>query len=231
MQWFNTTDYTVEALVFLMLSSIAWVIAYIAIIAHERKYGFVEMPMFIACGNFAWEFMYSWIFPHYINTGIVFGIGVKAWFFLDVFIFWLVFKDGGGSLQIPQLRKYFTPLVITLMLMWMPIMYSLIVSGLDNIPFMSTKQPFGGAGGLSAYILNFGISMLYLIQYLQRYEEQVFSKVVAWSKWFGTACATVFFFIADSQNYFLLTLGVLVFIMDVLYLVVIYTLRPSPQQV
>jgi hypothetical protein len=229
MQWFNTTDYSVSALVFLLLSSIGWVVAYIAIIAHERKYGFVEMPMFIACGNFAWEFMYSWVFPDYINTGFVFGLGVKIWFFLDVFIFWLVFKDGGDGLQTPLLQKYFTPLVVVLMLMWMPIMYSLIYSGLDTIPFMSTRRPFGGAGGLSAFILNFGISFLYLLQYLQSYEKRVFSKLVAWSKWLGTACATAFFFLADAQNYFLLTLGVLVFIMDVLYLVLLYLLRPTPQ--
>jgi hypothetical protein len=230
MQWFNTTDYSISALVFLLLSSIGWVVAYIAVIVHERKYGFVEMPMFIACGNFAWEFMYSWVSPDYINTGFVFGLGVKIWFFLDVYIFWLVFKDGGDSLQTPLLQQYFTPLVVVLILMWMPIMYSLIVSGLDTIPFMSKRRAFGGAGGLSAFILNFGISFLYLLQYVQSYKKRVFSKLVAWSKWLGTACATAFFFLADAENYFLLTLGVLVFIMDVLYLVLIYALRPSPQQ-
>jgi hypothetical protein len=230
MQWFNTTDYSISALVFLLLSSIGWVVAYIAVIVHERKYGFVEMPMFIACGNFAWEFMYSWVSPDYINTGFVFGLGVKIWFFLDVYIFWLVFKDGGDSLQTPLLQQYFTPLVVVLILMWMPIMYSLIVSGLDTIPFMSKRRAFGGAGGLSAFILNFGISFLYLLQYVQSYKKRVFSKLVAWSKWLGTACATAFFFLADAENYFLLTLGVLVFIMDVLYLVLVYALRPSPQQ-
>lgn len=228
MKWLNTDIYSWLELGLVLVSTIGWVGTYMSVIRHEKKYGFVEMPFFIACGNLVWEFLYSWTYAQHINLGLLFVWGTRAWFFLDVYIFWLMLKDNGNDIQTPIIRKYYRPILAILLVIWFCIIYAIAETGLDNIPFMSMAQPIGRLGGFSAYILNFGISMLYIIQYLQRYEQLPFSKATAWLKWFGTACVTVFFFLADPHNTVLLTLASLVFVLDISYIVLMYILPQSP---
>ncbi len=230
MPWLNTDIYTPLQIALVLISTIGWVGTYIGVIVHARKYKFVEMPFFIACGNLIWEGLYSTIYAQHINLGLLFVWGTRAWFVLDIYIFWLLLKDGDKQIQTPIIRQYYKPILAILLVIWFFIIYAIAETGLDNIPFMVMVQPIGRLGGFSAYMLNFGISMLYIIQYLQRYQELEFSKATAWLKWFGTACVTVFFFLADSKNYVLLTLATLVFVLDISYIVLLYRLRRKAQQ-
>lgn len=228
MKWLNTDIYSWLELGLVLLSTIGWVGTYVSVIMHEKKYRFVEMPFFIACGNLVWECLYSTIYAEHINLGVLFIWGTRAWFVLDIYIFWLMLKDKGNDLQTPIFRKYYRPILGILLVIWFCIIYAIAETGLDNIPFMVMTPPIGRLGGFSAYILNFGISMLYIIQYLQRYEQLPFAKATAWLKWFGTACVTVFFFLADAHNTVLLTLASLVFVLDICYIVLMYVL-PQPE--
>src|SRR5213075_1864519 len=55
----DLTRYTAIEHAFFGLGCLCWVVAYIILCVRIRKLKFVEMPVFAACGNMAWEAVWS----------------------------------------------------------------------------------------------------------------------------------------------------------------------------
>ncbi len=201
--WINTKDYTAPQLVWNGVGCLFWVITYAALVIEIRKRKFVEMPFFIAAGNIAWEFVWS-VFYH-PDTGKLYALSYQGAFLLDVFIFYSIIKYGSKQIEIPEIKKYFTWIVIGLLIIWLPLNYFYVAQGLDT--------PIGGNSG---YILNLIISLLYPMLLL-RNNPANFSRVVAWSKFIGTGCITVSMFLIYPKNYFVQTLGASCFVLDLFY--------------
>lgn len=210
-QLFNTTDYTVLQLATSGLGGILWVIAYLIIIKDIRKYKFVEMPVFFACANIAWEFLWGFVFDYKINMGSFFVWSYRAWFFADFFIWISVIRYGYKQFHLEPLRKHSKPIFIALTVAFLFILHAFISNELDN--------PMGAQ---TSYLLNFGISIVYILTWLRLGNEQPFSKSVAWCKMFGTLFYTIFFYERFPDSLYVLTIGPIIFVIDMIYIWFIY---------
>ena len=226
--WLNTTAYTSLQLTLAVVGNLSWVLVYVLLILKARQQKFMEMPLFIGAGNLAWEALYSFVFAGYINLGMAIVWGVRAWFFLDCYIFYLSVKTAPNEVSTPLIQRYIAPIGSVLFLAWLAFIWAIVSAGLDNVPFGSSGTV--KLGGVSAYILNMGISLLFLVQYLRLYATQSFSKAIAWAKMIGTGVTTIFFALIDPQNVLLLTMGGVVFVADVAYILLQYVLPSGAGQ-
>lgn len=198
--WINTKDYTTATLIWNGTGCLFWLITYTALIISIFKKKFVEMPFVIGAGNIAWEFV--WSFIAHPTTGRFYAMSYQGCFFLDVFIFWMMFKYGAKQIEVPLVKKYFKLVLIGLLIIWLPLNYFYVVQGYDT--------PVGANSG---YILSLFISLLYPLLLLRNTPTN-FSPVVAWAKFIGTGCVTVSMFLMYPTNYFVQTLGAACFVLD-----------------
>jgi hypothetical protein len=201
--WINTNDYTTSQLVWNGVGCLFWVITYAALLKEIIVKKYVEMPFFIATGNLAWEFI--WSFFYHPDTGKLFSLSYQGAFVLDVFIFYYVLKYGYKQINIPEIQKHFKTISICLLIMWIPLNYFFVYQKFDT-----------SIGANSGYILNLFISILYPVLLL-RGDAKNFSKTVAWCKFIGTGCISVSMFLIYPHNYFIHTLAISCFILDLIY--------------
>jgi hypothetical protein len=205
--WINTVDYSIPALITNGIGCIFWVITYAVIVYEIIKKKFVEMPVFVAAANLAWEMDWS-IFFH-PDTGILYSLSYQGAFLLDIYIFWNVLKYGTKQIEgmSESFKKYFKPMMVFNLLAWIVICYFFAAEGYD------TK-----IGANSGYILNLMISVLYIVLIFSMKDLSGFSVLVAWCKMLGTGLITVSMFLIYPNNHFVQTLGVLCLILDCLYI-------------
>ena len=211
--WINTVDYTFWQLMFNGVGCLFWVITYAVMVKKIIKNKFVEMPWFIACGNLAWEFI--WSFFYQPDTGRLFALSYQGAFLLDIFIFIHVVMYGRSQLNLSFLKDNWKLISITCLVSWIPLNYFFVQQGYDT-----------SIGANSGYILNIIISCLYPLLLL-RNNAANFSNVIAWCKMLGTGLITVSMFLIYPNNYFIQTLGVLVLLLDCGY---IYLLKIKKQE-
>lgn len=199
-------EYTFWQTFFYFGGFVLWALVYVVVVVNIVRKKFVEVPVFTVCGNVAWEFLYSFIFPlNMLEPWLqhLYQIG----FFLDCFIIYSVLRYGHKQIITPWIRKYFKPIIIFVFISWVVLIYFFVRQNYDL-----------ALGSNSAYILNIAISALYIILILNMKDASLFSMLAAWLKFLGTAFVTVFCFMKYSTNYFVLSMGIIVFILDVSYI-------------
>ncbi len=201
----NCVPYTGLEMLFFAGGCLMWVMAYIILIKEARQYKFMEMAAFAGAGNFAWEAVWSWAYT--TDTGWFMVWTYRAWFFLDIYIFYLLLKYGHKQVYTPWVREYFKPLCCAALVGWIVIYYLFIAQGYD--------MPIGAN---TAYIAQLTLSILCPIVLLNAKSMDGFSFHFAWLRSFGTAANTVFMFMHYPDNHFLHSLGVTAFILDMGYL-------------
>ncbi|AJR13698.1 hypothetical protein RBB68_12640 [Leptospira interrogans] len=190
--------------VFLLIGVVFWAYVYFALIVDSNRKQFVEMPVFIACGNIVWEFLWGFVIQE--DMGIVLNWGYKLAFLLDVVIFYNVFRYGQKQFKISISTLEYRILLLVLLLSWGALIYTYYVNRYDLF-----------TGSNSAYILNLFISAMYPVLFLSMNDNRLFSYPIAWCKFLGTVFFTVFLFLYFPKEYFVLCLGILVFIADAYY--------------
>lgn len=211
--YFNTDKYTVLQLSLICVGGLMWVALYLIMIFRARKSKYIEMPYFVACGNIAWEFLWSWVLNDRIDLGEFYIIVYRAWFVLDCVIFYHLLKYGRKQCHNPHIKRFFIPICLSLVLMWTGLIYSFAVSDFD--------QPLGVN---SAYILNLGISILYITLFMHQHESGEFLKSVAWLKMLGSGLITIAFWrMIPETHHFEHYAGPMVFVVDCIYLYILYT--------
>jgi PAS domain S-box-containing protein len=223
-EWLNFKDYTQFQLAIALIGSVLWVMAYFFLIKDTLRTKYMEMPYFIACGNFAWEILYAYVFDGYINLGLVYVWGYRAWFFLDIFIFILLLRYGQKQVDNDWVSRNFKIINVALLIFFTLFFYGWIKEGFDNTPIHGDGSIKLGA--TSAYMLNFGITILYIVHFFKRQSVYKFSKPIAWCKGIGTALFTILFWQIDPENYLVQILGVLIFAGDITYTFLLYKYQP-----
>ncbi len=218
--WLNVKDYTTFQLTIALIGSVLWVAVYAFLIRDTIKKKYNEMPYFIACGNFAWEIQYAYFFDDYINLGEIYVWGYRAWFFLDILIFILIIKYAKKQVDNPWIIKNFTAINFSLLAFFSIFFYAWIKVGFDNTPIHGDGSVKLGA--TSAYMLNFGITILYITQFFKKKKTTQFSKAIAWCKGIGTGLFTILFWQVDPQNYLVKFLGILTAVGDSIYIALLY---------
>jgi hypothetical protein len=207
----NTVDYTPGQLVLFGVAAAFWVVVYIMVIAGIIKTKFIGIPALAICANFAWEFL--WSFKYYTNMGALFEWGYRAWFILDVFIFWSLLRIGKIQFSDLRFQKNFIPVILFTFLCWVAAIFALTTEYADPI------------GAVSAYLVNVHMSALYLLFILKFPNEKTLSVAAAWFKMLGTALTSVFCFWVFPTAYFMLTLTVITFILDMTYIYLVSSIR------
>jgi hypothetical protein len=210
----NLTDYTVAQHIFFALGCLLWVFTYVNVILAIRKRAFIEIPLIAVTANFAWEFLWSFVFI--TDMGQLYVWGYRIWFFLDCFIVYGLFMDGHKQLVLASLRKHARSIIIFAIASWGFILYYYI---------KIYDLPISHNGVFSGYILNVMMSAMYIPLMLRMGATQQFGKWSAWFKGVGTLLITVFCFLKYNDG-FLLSMCVVTTFLDAAYIYLIMTKKP-----
>jgi hypothetical protein len=208
----NCIPYTWPELTLFAGGCLMWVVAYALIIYNARKLKLLDMAVAAGCSNLAWEFL--WSFPFKTDMGWFLVWTYRAWFFLDIYIFWLLLKYGSVQVSAPLMKKYFKPLCVGLVVLFTLWYYWFVKDGHDTL-----------IGANSAYIAQLFISVLSLTLILNTPDLKGFSFNVAWLRTFGTGANTIFMFLHYRQNHFLHSMSAASFVIDLVFLGVFLRLR------
>ena len=208
----NLHDYTALQLAFYATGAYLWVVAYLIYIRNGFRYGVVEMPAFAACGNVGWEFCWALIFT--TDLGALCVYAHKAWFFLDLVIFYLVLKYANKQTDLPLLKKYWVPICIFLLACSAALYGTFVQQGLD---VGSTIQ--------SAYICQMPISFLYIPLMLKQKSLMGYSVWAGWARTLGTGLIGIFAFMRYPDHPFLLSMAVIATLVDFIYMYLLYSRR------
>ena len=211
-EWFNTSQYPVPLLILFGVGCFGWVVAYVAIVKSALRNQFLEIPAGAVVANIAWEFVWGFLYPN--ELGRFFSWGYRVWFFFDLGIVYMLFRFGDRQMGLPELKAIFRPACVFGIVAWAVGIYFFVGEGYDT-----------GYGAISGYILNTMMSALYLVIILRHGHLYDFSLVVAWSKMLGTALLTVFNFIVQPHNPYLLLLCLLTLALDLVYIGLFYWIR------
>jgi len=211
----NLRDYTPLQLGLNAAGCLLWVVVYYVIVRDILRRRFVEMPFFIACGNLAWEFV--WSVPFSPNSGLLFAWLYRSAFVLDLFIFANLLRYGQKQIATPELLRHWRALCLALVAAWVPLCYFFRADGLDD--------PIGATSG---YILNLFISVLYYQLYFRVRDPQFFSPLVAWTRMLGTALISVSVWLIFPENRFVQTLTLFCFALDCLFIALLHAERRRP---
>ncbi len=204
------------------IGNVLWIILYVILLLNARKSKFIEMPLFIIAGNLCWEVFYGFIFPPDPILNPLIQWGVRAWAVLDMFIFLFAYKYVDNEVSTPLIRQYIAPIMVGLFITWGAVIWSIAAAGGLQGHAITNEDLVKEA--MSAMILNIVISFLYIYQYLRLYNQQVFLSSVAWLKMLGTGLTTVATMFNKPFNEVLATLGIIIFIADITYIVLWYKL-------
>jgi hypothetical protein len=197
--------YTTLQLVLFAGGCLMWVIAYAIIIRNALKHKYVEMAAVAAFSNFAWEFVWSW--PFSTDMGWFLVVTYKAWYFLDIFIVYLVFKHGARQYQNASMKKLFPYWGGFFLIVFHILYYYFVKQGMD--------EPIGAN---SAYVCQLLLSAMCLQLMLEEPEAKYFSFNVGILRSYGTGANTVFMFLHYPENHVVHTMAVSSFILDNIYL-------------
>lgn len=168
----------------------------------------MKFPLVTVGANITWEFLKSFVFL--TDMGHFYNIAYAGWFFLDVYITYGMFRYG-NKLVADSIKPYYVGLMAFNLVAWLVGQYFFMKMGIDDV-----------VGAFSAFIINLVISAMYISIILTTPFYKMFSKTVAWAKMFGTGLVGVFAFMHWPQNYLLLTMGIIIFMMDAFYTYLLY---------
>lgn len=183
---------------------ISWTIVYLLIIYRSFKDKQCGMPALALAFNLCWEFLYSFIFTGSSNTIQVWVN--RTWFLFDVVIFaaYLLYTRANWP---NENRKYFYPFTLFIVVAAYLFLYLLQLDmGITAITY-------------SAFLMNVLISSSFISMLLKQENINGQSFGIAFFKMLGTLAATIVLF--QRYSYFLQFLGILCFILDVIYIVII----------
>jgi hypothetical protein len=221
----NLRDHTPTELVLFATGCYMWVVVYMIYLYRIMKHRNVGMPLVAACANFAWEFVWSWVTP-LTDMGPLLVWCYRGWFFLDIFIFIGILKYGAWQIATPLIKRYHYILLAGLLLF-----FSFLFYGMKTMTVGSPPLPAGldtPIGANSAYMCQMLISGYYVLLIFRASAEEFtyFSHWATWLRTIGTGLNDIFMFIHYPENTFLHTMCVASFLLDCLFIYLLYR-RPA----
>ena len=204
--------YTVPEMLLFAGGCWLWCITYAIIIVRMRRYKFVDMPAIAGAGNFAWEFL--WTFFFVTNMGWIVQWAYHGWFILDLYIVWYLFRYGHKQGWSPFFAKHYK-------------VFFVITSVTMGILFYNYTAQTGDLiiGAITAYADNMLMSFLFIFMLWRLTDVRGLSPWVAWTKMIGTGTNTVFMFLHYPEEQFLHSMGVLLWLADMTYIVMLHHRR------
>ena len=193
-----------------VIGDVLWLVAYILAIRKGFQEKTYAVPMLCIALNLSWELIYAAIFRFPVD---IIAYLRWAWLLADLVIAYQLFRYGRQQQTTPVMVKYFYPVAVV----------SFISAFIGQLTYHFT---FGDTWGMSnAYLINLVMSMLFIAMFFGRNGSSGQSMGTAWTKMLGTGILSVgscFTITNWLQSSFLVYLFVTIFILDVIYLVLLY---------
>ena len=181
---------------------LSWTIVYLLVIYRSFKDKQCGMPSVAMAFNLSWEFLYSFLF-YDAQSNLQLWIN-RVWFVFDVLIF-VAFLLYGAKQWNKLYQKFFVPYTVSIVLSACLLLYFL-------------QLDFGDSAiTYSAFTMNVLMSWMFINMFLKQQDLKGQAFGIAVFKMLGTAAATIILFQRYSQ--FLQIMGVLCFILDMIYLI------------
>ncbi|GEO68192.1 transmembrane-type terpene cyclase [Levilactobacillus acidifarinae] len=206
-----------------LISGLAWTIAYIGLAYRGFKDKTPGMPLGALVLNFAWEVIFSLIYPPKSILALV--VINTVWMILDVLIVITMLKYGPQVYQ----KGFGINRVIFYVMFFLGILASFGIMLLGAKYFIGLPQVAHNTfsvGKLIAIVQNMVMSILFLVQFYQRKNEgnpiKGQSFTIACAKWIGTPLTVGIVTVVSDPTGFMAIIYALTFICDTWYLVAIY---------
>jgi hypothetical protein len=204
-----------------MIGCALWIVVYVLVAIDSQRRKTYGIPLLAICLNFTWEGMAAFVWPNPIR---VFHFAEYAWFAVDVLIVYYLLRYGREQQVIPEIRRWFYPVVGATM----------ILAGLGQYYF--TRTFYDPLGYVLAFTINLVMSALFLFMYFARRDASDMTYRVAWLKMIGTlgTCVMCFSFMrilhpevrAQGATYdFYTFLYVATFLLDATYVALLHRAR------
>lgn len=192
-----------------LLSGICWSIVYIELIRKGFKDKTYGMPLFALGLNFAWELIYS-VDEIVLGAASIQGWVNLVWAVLDAIIVYTYFKYGREYFP-EKGKKYFVPFSI------------LAFASCFVMQFAFYFHFEGGvlAGEYSAFAQNAAMSILFITMLFNRGNTRGQTVLMAVAKWIGTLAPTILMGILQEFNIYIILMGVVCSVFDIMYIVVL----------
>jgi hypothetical protein len=194
-----------------VLSGILWTVVYIDSVRIGIKDKSYAMPLWALGLNLAWEYLHCVL--GYREFGLSTQIVINGiWFLFDLGLVYTYFRYG---------RKYFPK---NLKQVWF-YTWGLFVIGISFILQYTFILEFGMILGAtySAYLQNLLMSVLFITMLVQRDSSEGQTMLIAVCKWIGSVAPTILIGVLGvgpgiPPNRFVLAVGILMTVFDVLYI-------------
>ncbi|MDX2058263.1 MAG: hypothetical protein SFV24_10710 [Gemmatimonadales bacterium] len=170
------------ALSLIAVGGVVWLITYLAALRTSHRERVTTIPLAAVCLNITWEVVHSIVYPPPRQVDLYTNL---AWLGLDLLILLQIFRYGRARQSVAQIRDYFAPVVIGV----------LVLSFVGHLTFhrhVTANSIFPDeSGAIPAYLINLVMSVLFVSMYYQRTDGAGLSKTVAWGKCVGSLCYAV----------------------------------------
>lgn len=199
-----------------LLSGIAWTVVYIDAIRIGIKDKSYAMPLFALSLNLGWELLYAYNAFTQSTGPALQGIINACWALFDIGIVYTYFRYG---------RRYWPQAFSRNAFVGWSILVFLTAFALQLIFFLE----FGYYAGsrYSAFLQNLLMSILFIGMFVSRKGSEGQTLVIAVAKWIGTLAPTILLGVL-AQNLFIIVVGVLCSIFDLIYIGLLLWDRSHP---
>lgn len=166
------------ALISGVIGCVLWAFAYFYVILTGFKQKTYGIPLAAICMNITWEIL-SVFFWVAVRQEPAFHYSDIVWLCMDLVIISQLFYFGRDQQTIPQIREHFYVVVVG----------TLILAFLGQYTFPKTYHDEDGF--VLAFIINMGMSILFVFMFFARPDLRGLSYPVAWLKMLGTASESI----------------------------------------
>lgn len=199
-----------------------WTVAYVQIFRQAQKDRAYGVPMLAVCMNITWEGIYSFFAP---DPSWLWLLLDRSWFVFDLLIVYQLVRFGRQNQLVPELKQHFPAVLVG----------TLLLALVGHLTFRATiHDPLGL---VSAYVINFVMSVLFVFLVLHRRSTRGLSWSGAWLKAVGSLGASIqcYFLIplvndAFPTQYFLYFLYGGIALFDTIYICLLWTFRRSESE-
>ncbi|MBQ9306498.1 MAG: hypothetical protein IJ229_01135 [Clostridia bacterium] len=192
------------ALILLIISGCAWTIVYIDSIRMGFRDKTYCMPLWALGLNICWEIIYS--FDGFSHPSVQL-IANTVWALCDILIVVTYFRYGKSKLP-GRLKSVFLPYSLLAFFTCLMIQLAFYLHFPDSIE----------AAQYSAFLQNVAMSVLFVVMLCQRGTSDGQSMLIAVAKWVGTLAPTLQQGLVQNFNIYILIMGALCSVWDLLYI-------------
>ncbi|MDD9946335.1 MAG: DUF2101 family protein [Myxococcales bacterium] len=163
-----------------------WFGVYVLAIVQGLRQRTYAIPLVAICANFSWELLAAVVT---IAPVALWRIGDIVWLCLDAVIVWTLLRYGRAQQSIPEIRRFYYPVIAVTFLFALVVQYALDRAFEDRYGF------------IDAYLIAVMMSVLFFLMYFQRRNADGYAYGIAWCKFLGNGLTSAGFVVIYQGLY------------------------------